>query len=388
MISALLSFRQRWIRSPASVGSFALCGAGWLLMTCTLFSADSSAAEFTSATAGYQFQFPRDHGSHPAYRTEWWYYTGHLQAKDGRSFGYELTFFRRAIPADEVKTLPSQWSVSELYLAHFAVTDIKGHRFHFSEKISRAGLGKAGADESDVHVWIDDWHAAASPDADASQHVAARDKDYAIALTLAPAKPLVIHGMDGVSVKGTEAGQASHYYSFTRLLTTGMLTIGNESIPVTGTSWMDHEFGSADLGKDVVGWDWFSIQLTDNRELMLYCLRRSDGSPDRVSSGTVVAADGHARHLRLEDFHIEATSSWTSPASQAVYPSQWHIVIPSLNLALDVRPLVAEQELRTSRSTQVIYWEGAVAVTGTEQGQPIKGDGYVELTGYASRQKL
>jgi len=191
-----------------------------------------------------------------------------------------------------------------------------------------------------------------------------------------------------VSLKGTETGQASHYYSFSRLLTTGTLTIGKESFPVTGTSWMDHEFGSADLGKDVVGWDWFSIQLTDNRELMLYCLRRSDGSPDSVSSGTLISADGRTRHLRLEDFSVQSSGSWTSPTSRAVYPSQWHIVIPSLDLALDVRPVLAEQELRTSRSTQVIYWEGAVAVTGTQQGQPIKGDGYVELTGYATRQKL
>ncbi len=387
-MSVRLSVAQPWIHSLAPVCRFTLRAAGWLLMNCASFAADAPAAEFKPATPGYEFQFPRDHGSHPAFRTEWWYYTGHLRAKDGRSFGFELTFFRRAIPAHEVKTLPSQWSLTHLYLAHFAVTDINGHRFHYSEKVSRAGLGKAGADESHLRVWIDDWHATALSEGGGEQHIVASDKAYAVALTLAPAKPLAAHGRDGVSLKGSEAGQASHYYSFTRLVTTGTLTIGKESFPVTGTSWMDHEFGSADLGEDVVGWDWFSIQLADNREIMLYCMRRRDGSPDRVSSGTVISAEGQTRHLRLEDFRIEATRSWTSAASQAVYPSQWHIIIPSLDLALDVLPVLAEQELRTSRSTQVIYWEGAVAVTGTQQGQPITGDGYVELTGYASPQKL
>ena len=358
--------------------------AGSLLMASAPLDA-SSTAEFTSARAGYHFHFPKDHGAHPTFRTEWWYYTGHLQAKDGRSFGFELTFFRRAIPRDEVKTLPSQWSISQLYLAHFAVTDINGHRFHFSEKLSRAGLGKAGAEESRLHVWIDDWHATASADAGDIQNLVAGDGEYGISLSLAPTKPSVSHGRDGVSLKGTEAGQASHYYSFTRLDTTGMLSIGKDSFSVTGTSWMDHEFGSADLGPDLVGWDWFSIQLGDRSELMLYRLRRSDGSSDPVSSGTIVFPDGRTTHLQLHDFRIEATRSWTSPASHAVYPSQWHIEIPSMDLALDLVPVLADQELRTSRSTQVIYWEGLVAIQGMRQGQAIRGEGYVELTGYSER---
>lgn len=337
---------------------------------------------FAAATPGYRFKFPEDHGAHPAYRTEWWYYTGHLQAADGHTFGFELTFFRRAIPPEEVKTLPSRWSVTQLYLAHFAVTDITQRRFHFSEKLSRAGLGKAGAEETRLHVWIDDWQATASPATAGAQMLEAQDHGYALSLTLEPVKPVVIHGLDGISRKGADRGQASHYYSLTRLAATGRLSTGQESFDVTGTGWMDHEFGSAELGTDLVGWDWFSLQLADNTELMLYRLRRRDGSSDPVSSGTMVFADGHTRHLALADFQIESHGSWTSADSKATYPNKWRIAVPSLDLTLEVTPLLADQELRTSRSTQVTYWEGAAAVSGTKQGDSIKGQGYVELTGY------
>lgn len=352
------------------------------------FGADSHPTPFQSATAGYRYNFPRDHGSHPIYRTEWWYYTGHLHSKSGRSFGFELTFFRRGIPPDEIKTLPSKWSVKDLYLAHFAVTDITGKRFHFSEKLSREGLGKAGADESRLLVWIDDWRAEASTEPSASHMLVARDETHTLALTLQPTKPLVTHGAAGISRKGKDVGQASHYYSFTRLATSGKLTIDGESFEVTGTSWMDHEFGSAELGTDQVGWDWFSIQFEDDTELMLYRMRRKDGASDLASSGTAVSPDGDARHLEVTDFQIESSGTWTSAESKATYPAKWRLTIPLLGLILDVTPLLADQELRTSRSTRVSYWEGAVAVTGTKQGRPIKGQGYVELTGYAERLKM
>ncbi len=343
---------------------------------------------FQPAIAGYRYEFPRDHGSHPNYRTEWWYYTGHLQSKNGRSFGFELTFFRRGVPPEEIKTLPSKWSLNHVYLAHFAVTDLTGQRFHFSEKISREGLGKAGAEESQLHVWIDDWRAEAAMNHTGIHTLVAHDKTHRLALTLQPAKPLVTHGIGGISRKGKDVGQASHYYSFTRLTTSGKLMIDGESFDVTGTSWMDHEFGSGDLGTDQVGWDWFSIQLEDNSELMLYRMRLSDGSSDLASSGTVVSSDGQSRHLEVSDFQIESTATWTSAESKATYPSRWQLKCPSLGLVLDVVPLLADQELRTSRSAQVTYWEGAVAVTGSKQGRPVKGKGYVELTGYVERLKM
>lgn len=345
------------------------------------YRAESS---FRSAREGYRFEFPRDHGSHDEFRTEWWYYTGHMQATDGRRFGYELTFFRRALPPEDVKTGPSRWSLSQLYLAHFAVTDVGAGRFRFAEKLSRAGVGKAGADSGRLRVWIDDWRAELSDDG-AEQTLEARDGSLTLSLSLKPAKPFVVHGHNGVSRKGFGSGQASHYYSFTRLETIGTLTIGSATIAVTGTSWMDHEFGSAELGAELVGWDWFSLQLADQTEVMLYRLRRADGSADPVSSGTVVFPDGRSRHLAVGDVTVESTGTWTSPASRARYPSGWRIAIPSLALTFDLTPLVKDQELRTSRSTQVTYWEGAVSVSGTQQGRPVTGQGYVELTGYAER---
>jgi predicted secreted hydrolase len=350
----------------------------------TLAWAAKTADEFRLAAKGYTYQFPHDHGSHDEFRTEWWYYTGHLATATGRRFGYQLTFFRRGVSSEQIKTFPSRWSISQLYLAHFAVTDLDGRRFRYAEKLSRTGLGKAGADPDRLHVWIDRWSVDASPDS-AHHRLRAADGDLTIDLDLAPDKPPVVHGTDGISRKGPVAAQASHYYSFTRMSTAGKLTIGNESFNVTGASWMDHEFGSADLGPDLVGWDWFSLQLDDRTELMLYRLRRADRSADPVSSGTFVDRDGKPQHLALEDFTLEPLDRWTSPTSKAVYPQRWRLTIPSRQLSLELIPLMAEQELTTTRSTQVTYWEGAIAVTGRAGTEPITGQGYMELTGYAER---
>jgi len=334
---------------------------------------------------GYEYVFPRDHGSHDDFRTEWWYYTGHLTTKNGRPFGYQLTFFRRGIPRNQVKTLPSRWSITQLYLAHFAISDLAGKQFYFAEHISRAGLGRAGSDQDRLHVWIDQWSAESPIAVPLSQQLRASTDTIGLQLTLSPEKSLVVHGIGGVSRKGSELGQASHYYSFTRLATIGTLSIGDQQFEVTGTSWMDHEFGSADLGQDLVGWDWFSIQLDNGCELMLYRLRRADGSTEPASSGTLVDRDGRTQHLALKDFSMEPTAFWMSPNTNARYPQRWHIVIPSLDLSLDIAPQLAGQELVTSRSTQVTYWEGAVEITGTSRGLPLRGKGYMELTGYAER---
>lgn len=341
---------------------------------------------FMPAREGYRYQFPRDHGAHDEFRTEWWYYTGNLTAKDGRAFGYQLTFFRRAMPADQIETLPSKWSVTQLYLAHFAVSDLKKGRFFFKEKLSRAAIGKAGAEAERLHVWIDQWRTEAM-DATAAitQVLEASDDELALALTVVPEKPLVIHGSGGISRKGQESGQASHYYSFTRLATQGRIAIAGETFDVTGTSWMDHEFGSADLGPDLVGWDWFSLQMADDTELMLYRLRHADGTADPVSSGTFIDRKGKAHPLSLGDFTLDPVSFWTSPRSNARYPQRWRLTVPSRDLSLELIPRMAEQELRTDRSTQVTYWEGAIDVNGKANGKSITGRGYMELTGYAER---
>lgn len=339
--------------------------------------------EFRLATEGYRYAFPRDHGAHEEYRTEWWYYTGQLTAKNGRPFGYELTFFRRGMPREQTKTLPSQWAVTHLYLAHFAVSDLSQGRFHYAEKMSRAGLGKAGAASDRLNVWIDRWSVESPSAAPGTQILHAAEDDLAIQLTVSPEKPLVVHGTGGISRKGSVA--ASHYYSFTRLATTGTLSVGGERFDVTGNSWMDHEFGSAELGKDLVGWDWFCLQLDDQRELMLYHLRRTDGSPDPASSGTLIDRDGRGHHLTVGEFTLEPISYWTSQTSHARYPQRWRLTIPSQQLSFELVPLMADQELSTTRSTQVTYWEGAIEATGSIQGRAARGRGYMELTGYAER---
>lgn len=364
----------------------------------TSTSSPSESSPFLPARPGYVFQFPRDHGTHPGFHTEWWYYTGHLHTDEGRTFGYQLTFFRRALrpPANTTAhsveapsgTGRSAWRIDDLYLAHLALSDPQTKRFRFAEAISREGIGKAGAAQDHLDVWLDRWHAVQPGPphmADAPQTLTAAGSDFSLALTATPTKPLVVHGTDGVSRKGPQPDHASHYYSLTRLATEGTLTLDGQPLHVIGTSWMDHEFGSGELSDAIVGWDWFSVQLHSGEELMLYRLRHADGQIDPASSGTWIDRTGQAHPLTTEDVHITAADQWTSPHSQARYPSRWHVTIPSRHIDLDITPLLADQELRTPRSTRVTYWEGAVTITGTVQGAAASGAGYVELTGYAER---
>lgn len=346
---------------------------------------DTSLQSFSIATPGYHYRFPEDHGAHERFRTEWWYYTGHLTAGDGRAFGFQLTFFRRGIPPDQVKTDPSTWSLHQLYLAHFALTDLHNGRFLYADKLSREGLGKAGAATGQLRVWIDRWSVSMDDQTQNRQRLQASTDEFAIDLQVIPQKPPTLHGRQGVSHKGAAPEQASHYYSLTHLDTRGQIRVGTETFTVTGLSWMDHEFGSADLGRDIVGWDWFSLQLSDSTELMWYSLRRTDGSADPVSSGTLVLADGQTQPLSAQDLTIEPLAHWTSPHSKGRYPQRWRLSAPSLGLNLEVASLLADQELNTAHSTRVIYWEGTVSATGQVRGAPVTGRGYVELTGYAER---
>ncbi|HNV25129.1 MAG TPA: lipocalin-like domain-containing protein [Nitrospira sp.] len=359
--------------------------AGLPVFTTQVVATDKTPHTFDMAAPGYQYRFPRDHGAHERFRTEWWYYTGHVTAADGRRFGFELTFFRRGIPPDQIQTLPSKWSIQQLYLAHFALTDLNSGRFYYADKVSREGLGKAGAETDRLHVWVDRWSLEMAAPAAPTHQLRAATDSVAIALTVVPEKPPVIHGGDGISRKGADPGQASHYYSLTRLATEGQIRVGTETFAVTGLSWMDHEFGSADLGQNVVGWDWFSLQLSDSTELMWYSLRRADGSSDPVSSGTLVLADGRVQALDAQHLSIEPLAYWTSPRSKGRYPQRWRLTAPALGMDLTVESLLADQELDTSRSTRVTYWEGAVSASGQARGASVTGRGYVEMTGYAER---
>ena len=340
-------------------------------------------AGFRSAEPGYQYRFPIDHGSHDDFRTEWWYYTGHLTAENGRRFGYQVTFFRRGIEPERVGANSSHWAIRQLYLAHVALSDLDQQRFRYAEKVSRSGLGKAGAEAGRLRVWVDRWSTEASASPPERQHLLAAAGEFSLDLTVTPEKPPVVHGERGVSRKGSAPVQSSHYYSFSRLATAGTLTVNGQRLSVQGTSWMDHEFGSGDLGDDLAGWDWFGVQLADNTELMLYQLRRADGTVAPVSSGTAVLPDGRTRHLSATDIQVDVLDHWASRASGGRYPSRWRVAVPMLELSLDIRTLLPDQELTTSRSTQVTYWEGAVEVSGHMHGAPVSGQGYVELTGYA-----
>ncbi len=353
------------------------------LSSTTTTTPQADRTDFQQALPGFQFQFPRDHGTHDQFRTEWWYYTGHLTSSTGRPFGYQLTFFRRGVSPTLTPPNPSQWTIHNLYLAHFAVSDIRTSSFFVGEKLSRAALGKAGALPNHLHVWIDAWKAQALAKDSPEQQLYAATDSVSLNLTLSPQKDPVIHGQRGVSQKGDLRGQSSHYYSYSRLDTEGTLTIQEEEFTVSGSSWMDHEFGSADLPDNLAGWDWFSIQLDDGSELMYYLLRRKDGSDHAVSSGTYIPKNGSPLHLRKEDFHLVVDQHWVSPESGARYPNRWTIRVRPLNMTLALRPLMDNQELHTDQSTRVIYWEGAVAVTGNRNHTPLSGKGYVELTGYA-----
>ncbi len=339
----------------------------------------AGAAGFRRAAPGYPWSFPRDTGSHPDYATEWWYYTGHLSGPRGEWYGYELTFFRAGVlPPGTARR--SAWALSHLYLAHFAVTDPQRRRFDYDERVARGALGMAGAATDRQNVWLGRWSARL---VDGTHHLEAHQDGWRLDLRATPTKPPVLQGRGGYSQKGSGAGHASQYYSYTRLRTVGTLWRQGQAIAVAGESWMDHEFSTDSLAPDEVGWDWFSLQLDTGEELMLYRLRRRDGSADPHSGGTWVARDGATTALGLDDYALEELDRWRSPKTRITYPSRWRVRVPSRGLTLEVTPILADQELVTSRSTGVTYWEGAVDARGTLRGRPVRGQGYVELTGYS-----
>lgn len=331
---------------------------------------------FARAIGPRAWSFPADHGAHSAFQTEWWYYTGDLSTQDGRRFGYQLTVFRRAL-TPEAQVSGSEWRATQAYMAHFTVTDIAGGVFYQAQRFSRGAVGLAGATtEPRYHVWLDDWSVDACDDQAATLTLAAASPEVAVDFVLEQAKPPALQGDHGLSPKSDEPGSASYYYSLTRLLTRGTIRLNGEVFAVTGASWMDHEFGTSALGPDAQGWDWFGLQLDDNRELMLGQIRRIDGGIESAFGGLLVEADGTARTLRASEFTITPTAQWTSPHTGATYPAAWTVVVTpegGETLTLQVEPLLADQELREG----IVYWEGAVRISGDATGY-----GYAELTGY------
>jgi len=336
--------------------------------------------QFRKVLPGYEYQFPRDHFSHDDFRIEWWYYTGNLESAEGQRFGYQVTFFRVSLEGTKEIVNPSAWKVDQVYFAHMTVSDIDDRKFHFFERINRKGMNNAGARSDRFLVWNEDW---VLTERGGAHRLKAIEAGMGVDLKLTPVKPMVFHGEEGISRKGERAGNASHYFSYPRMQTTGKIFIEGKEVQVTGTSWMDREFSSDQLNPKLVGWDWFSLKLDNDTEIMLYQLRQKDGGVDPFSSGTLIAADGVSRHLQKDKFSVEVTGDWTSKKTQTTYPAGWVITHTDSGTRLTVQPDLADQELTNLRSISGSYWEGSVSIEGTFEGQPIKGKGYVELVGYS-----
>lgn len=301
-------------------------------------------------------EFPRDHGAHPEYRTEWWYVTGQGSTPSGHEFGVQFTIFRAALAPSGTVDEANGARSRQAFAGHLAITDVASGEVRFAERLRRGGSPLADASTDDLDVRVDDWriHRDAGT---GSLTIGASDavEGIGVALELSPTKPLVLHGEDGYSKKGGDDGNASAYVSFTRLALAGEVRVDGEAFELDGLAWFDQEFGSSVLGEGVVGWDWFGLHLDDGRDLMAFVLRRADGSIDPASAATLVAADGTPRALDAEEFTLRSSGAWTSPTTGATYPDRWSIAIPSDGLELELTPRVADCELVTEGSTGVSY---------------------------------
>lgn len=358
----------------------------FLLSACCFLPPVSRAEAWEIARPDYAWSFPEDHWARLDYKTEWWYFTGHLTGEDGRRFGYQFTFFRVGL-LREKPMLDSEWAMRDLIMGHAVISDLDRNDHHFSEVLYRAtpllgGFGvypdtllawSCGPAGTEVK-WTLRWNGSAF-----GFKMADRKQGMAFDLRTQPKKALIFQGPNGYSRKGEGAGAASQYYSFTRLGTAGTVTVNGETVSVTGESWMDKEFGSNQLGDHQVGWDWFSLQLSDGREVMLYHLRDQAGRIDHAR-GTLIAVDGATRYLTQDEFDVTVTKTWSSAETDATYPAGWVLHVNGERLTLD--PEMADQENRGSLAGALFYWEGAVRVTDAA-GKQI-GQGYVELTGYGT----
>ena len=345
-----------------------------LLLACILVSA---AHAWDIAKPGLEYQFPRDHLIHSTFKTEWWYFTGNLTSDSGQKYGFQVTFFRQGV---NEKPSESHFAVRDLAFAHAAISDIDGRKFHFGQELSRMNFGEAGFGGVDRVAWIKNWSLALT--ATGGWKFVAQPAGQSISLTAEPEKPPVFHGRDGISQKAIGEGHASYYYSQTRLKISGELTLDGKNITVHGLGWFDHEWATNQLAANQVGWNWFGLHLDDGRDLMLYQMRRSDGSIDPASSGTLIGKLGETQHLGKSDFTLTPLKkNWTSPETKAVYPLDWEIQVPSANLRFTTRAALPNQEMNLA---PVVYWEGATAL---ELDSKKIGSGYMELTGYGEALK-
>jgi predicted secreted hydrolase len=332
---------------------------------------------YRQAVPGHQYQFPFDHFNHPEFQTEWWYYTGNLAASDGHHYGFELVFFRQGQgprPNSGAAENPSAWRVDDLYLAHLALTDIDARKFHYFERLNRAGPGIAGVSYENGRIWNGNWEAQWDK-SNGAQTLSAVEAGVHFTLQLTPRTAPVIHGENGVSQKSAGPGHASYYVSFPLLAVTGSLN----GAAVTGTAWMDHEWFTNLLEGSAQGWDWFSAQFDNHTELMVAEIR----GKETYSFGTYIDAAGRATHLKRADFTVQPLDYWTSPRSGARYPVRWRVSVPSLKIAVECAAAIPDQELVSKGKDLPTYWEGAARYSGS-----VSGVGYLELTGYAGHVRV
>ncbi len=359
----------------------AAIGSGLSLVE-TLGGADT--VGYARADTARDFDFPRDHGPHPDFRTEWWYVTGNVSADDGRAYGFQFTIFRSALSPDAGEA-ESAWATNQAYMGHLALTDVEAERFRAEERFARGVPWLAGAEATPFRVYLEDWSlAAVDPGAGTApfpMRLSGEIDGARLDLTMEAGKPLVLQGEQGLSQKGPEPGNASYYYAHTRMPTAGWLVVESDSVAVEGLAWLDREWSTSALSPGQVGWDWFALQLDDGWEMMVYQLRREDGSADALSDGVLIDPTGQRVPLEWgRDVEVTVTEEWASPVDGVLYPAGWRIRVPDRGWDLAVTPVIADQELRLAFR----YWEGAVRVVGQgEAGVEVEGRGYVELTGYA-----
>ena len=332
-------------------------------------------AGYARAIAPRDFAFPADHNAHPDFRNEWWYVTGQLESGAGERFGYQVTFFRIALAPDEPEA-DSAWATRQVWMAHTALTEIDREEHHHEARLARGAVGLAGQTSQPFRVWLEDWSLSGEPGGGFPWQIDVATDEFALELTLTPERPPLLQGREGLSQKSAEPGNASYYYSITRLATTGQISSGEETMPVTGLSWLDREWSTSALGVDQEGWDWFSLHLDSGDDLMLYRLRTRDGQADPHSAGKLLFDDAQVLSLDADAFRLEPLRWWTSPLGVR-YPVAWRVEVPSAKLDVQVQAALDDQEMDTG----ILYWEGAVEVYD-EHGRVRLGTGYLEMTGY------
>ncbi len=334
---------------------------------------------FARANRPGNINLPSDHGPHPDFKTEWWYYTGNLECADtGSPIGFQFTVFRTALVPDQPNG--SDWRTNQIYTAHMAISDAESGAFLFDDKTSRGAVDLAGASASPFRAWVEDWEVRQVGTIAMQSSLRATSDDFGLDLTLSPERPPIFHGESGLSPKSDDPDNASYYYSFTRLRTAGTVDVRGRECEVEGLTWMDHEWSTSALSPTQVGWDWFALRLSNGWDVMYFQVRERDpaAKPPFVE-GSLVLEDGEHVRLDRSDVRLLVTDRWTSDASGGEYPSAWRLEIPERQVDIAISPVLEDQELRLA----VQYWEGAVSIAGVADGEPVAGEGYVELTGYA-----